>query len=126
MNYQKIYNKIIENRLANPLRNDEYGEKHHILPRSLFPDKEKDKNNIVKLTYRQHYICHWLLTKIYNCKQMFQAFWRMNCCQNDIYFNSYAYSVLRNKYRSWKSISQLGINNHAFGKTWVNNGVREM
>ena len=34
MNYQKIYNNIIQNRLLNPITN-EYTECHHILPKSL-------------------------------------------------------------------------------------------
>lgn len=38
------------------------GEKHHIIPRSL--GGTNNKENIVKLTYREHFICHWLLTKM--------------------------------------------------------------
>ena len=40
------------------------GEKHHILPRSFKSGGEKDKLNIVKLTYREHFICHLLLTRM--------------------------------------------------------------
>lgn len=62
MNYQEIYNKIIKNRLENPL--ETYTEKHHIIPKSL--GGEDKKSNLVKLSAREHYICHLLLTKIYN------------------------------------------------------------
>ena len=41
-----------------------YSESHHILPKSLKMGGEKDKENIVFLTAREHFICHWLLIKM--------------------------------------------------------------
>lgn len=38
-----------------------YTEKHHIIPKSL--GGSDSDSNIVKLTAREHFICHWLLTK---------------------------------------------------------------
>ena len=38
-----------------------YVETHHIIPRSLGGDNSKD--NLVKLTPKEHFICHLLLTK---------------------------------------------------------------
>jgi hypothetical protein len=38
-------------------------ELHHIFPSSLGGSAEK--SNLVLLTYREHYVAHWLLTKIY-------------------------------------------------------------
>lgn len=44
-----------------------YVEGHHIYPRCLSTLEESaDKNNIVFLSAREHYLCHWLLTKIFN------------------------------------------------------------
>jgi len=40
-------------------------ERHHILPRSLFPEYKNDKKNLVILTFREHFICHVLLWKHY-------------------------------------------------------------
>lgn len=40
----------------------EYTEKHHILPKSLGGDNSAE--NLVELTAREHFICHWLLLKI--------------------------------------------------------------
>lgn len=34
-----------------------YTEKHHIIPKSLGGDNSK--TNLVVLTGRQHFICHW-------------------------------------------------------------------
>lgn len=62
MNYQKIYNAIIE-KAKGRLDLEEYFEKHHIIPKSLGGTDEE--TNLVKLTFREHYLCHRLLTKIY-------------------------------------------------------------
>ncbi len=72
MNYQKIYNKIIEKaRFRNEI--DGYYEKHHILPKSL-GGLDTDEN-LVKLTFREHFLCHRLLTRIYpNEVKMHYAF----------------------------------------------------
>lgn len=56
--YLKWYRNIIFSRLENPKQ--EYFEKHHILPRCLGGD---NKNNIVNLSAREHFIVHYLLTK---------------------------------------------------------------
>ncbi len=38
-----------------------YTERHHIIPKSL--GGSDDRSNLVQLTAREHFICHWLLTK---------------------------------------------------------------
>lgn len=50
-----------------------YYERHHILPKSIFPLWSKRKSNIVLLTAREHFFCHQLLIKIYPCDKMFYA-----------------------------------------------------
>lgn len=40
-----------------------YCEKHHILPKSDFPEYRSDPDNIVLLTGRQHFLSHWMLAK---------------------------------------------------------------
>jgi hypothetical protein len=64
MNYLKIYKNLIESRQKT--RDLEKGadyEIHHVSPRCLGGTDES--SNLVKLTYREHYIAHWLLIKIY-------------------------------------------------------------
>lgn len=61
--YTKWYFGIVENRKKNVLSNDIYTEKHHIYPASICPDKSTQKDNIVSVTAREHFILHWLLTK---------------------------------------------------------------
>lgn len=59
-----------------------YLESHHILPKSFGTGGEKDKDNLVLLTAREHYIVHKLLTKFINHvqfkKKMIYAFWYLS------------------------------------------------
>lgn len=67
MNYQKIYDSLIQKRIDHPLyKNNCYCEKHHIIPKSL--GGTNDYTNLINLTAREHYIAHLLLWKKY--KQM--------------------------------------------------------
>lgn len=65
MNYEKIYNDLINKRRNFPLKKEVYSEKHHIIPRSIDPSLIKEKTNIIRLTAREHFIAHLLLIKIY-------------------------------------------------------------
>lgn len=81
MNYQKIYNSIINNAQSlNRKRNKKVlFEKHHIIPKSLGGSNEK--SNLVLLTPKEHYICHRLLVEIYKGtnqeNKMYYAMWCM-------------------------------------------------
>ena len=61
MDYQRIYNQIIERGSQRLLKG--YGENHHIIPKCMGGTDTQD--NIVRLTAREHFICHWLLVRIY-------------------------------------------------------------
>jgi hypothetical protein len=61
MDYQNIYNQIIE--LAQNRELTGYFEKHHIIPKCLGGNNSKE--NLVKLTAREHFLCHKLLCEIY-------------------------------------------------------------
>lgn len=74
MNYQRIYNEIIDR--SKERGNIEYPERHHIIPRCIGGLDRKD--NIAILTPREHFICHWLLYKMYpENKKLKYAFTRM-------------------------------------------------
>jgi hypothetical protein len=61
---------------------DTYYEKHHIIPKSMGGSNKKE--NIVKLTGREHYIAHWLLHLIHpSDKKMSFAFWAMCSLKSD-------------------------------------------
>ena len=83
MNYREIYLKIIistqkQNRKKVRGKNQYYYEKHHILPKSLFPLWKDRKSNLVILTAREHFFCHQLLCKIYPSRSMYNALWRLS------------------------------------------------
>lgn len=76
--YSKYYFNIVTNAKARTLAIDTYVEKHHIIPRSLGGLNNSD--NIVKLTAREHLVCHRLLIKMTSGLQkskMAFAAWRM-------------------------------------------------
>jgi 5-methylcytosine-specific restriction endonuclease McrA len=58
--YTRWYNQIVDR--ARFRITEDYTETHHIQPRSLGGSDTID--NLVELTAREHFICHWLLTKI--------------------------------------------------------------
>ena len=63
MDYQKIYNNLTESRKNRIVENGLYHEKHHIVPKCL--GGTDDKENIVTLTFREHYMAHYLLSRIH-------------------------------------------------------------
>lgn len=97
--YSVWYYSIINN--AKLLERSGYIEKHHIIPKSIGGNNKKE--NIVKLTAREHFLCHWLLTKMLdgNDKQkMSYALWMMmhmtNKHQAERYkINSHTYQLLK-------------------------------
>jgi len=76
MNYQLVYHNIINRaRLENRRKynkcnsNYVYYEAHHVIPKCIGGKGRTSDwrwhKNIVLLTPREHFICHWLLTEIY-------------------------------------------------------------
>lgn len=90
MDYQRIYDQIIdrakkENRLYGK---GIYYERHHIIPKCMGGEGRveqwKTHSNIVMLTAREHFLCHWLLCRIYpENKKIAHAFWFMTKQKND-------------------------------------------
>lgn len=66
MNYLKIYEDLIESRKMQPKLENEYYERHHILPRCMGGTNEN--TNLVYLTAEDHFIAHLLLAKAYGGK----------------------------------------------------------
>lgn len=80
--YYKWYNTIIFNAKSRVIEG--YVEEHHILPKSL--GGQDSAENLVKLTAREHFICHWLLTKCVetNIEKMKYALWLMTNTENSL------------------------------------------
>lgn len=58
--YSKLYYRITSNAKQRII--EDYTELHHIIPQSM--GGSNDKENLVQLTAREHFICHWLLIKM--------------------------------------------------------------
>ena len=100
MDYLRIYNSLVERGKNRQLTG--YTETHHIIPKCV--GGTNDKYNLVKLTAREHFICHLLLCEIYpeNAKLKF-AFWRM-CNVKDNEFQKRDYVVSSRLYQRVKLI----------------------
>ena len=76
--YTSVYNNIIERARSRELSKEIYTEKHHVIPKSL--GGTNDIDNLVKLTAREHFICHLLLPKMVtgiHKRNMSFALWSM-------------------------------------------------
>ena len=123
MNYKKLYNQIIENRKQNPI-SEGYKERHHIIPKSLGGSDEKE--NLVDLTTREHFICHYLLAKMYpkGSNEWYKtnhAFMMMKCSSDTHkrYFNSRLYESLKENFSKVMSKAQEGKDNSQYKTMWI-------
>lgn len=113
--YTKWYFQITNRAKERVLKG--YTEKHHIIPKSI--GGSNDPTNIAILTAREHFICHYLLTKMVDNhfkKKMFNALNKMRqskYTQRRIKMNSRQFEYLR------KGLSEnnKGPNNPMFGKS---------
>jgi hypothetical protein len=120
--YEKWYASITTRGQVRQL--DSYTEKHHILPESLGGSDTPE--NLTILTAREHFICHWLLVKIYKNGE---AHWKMlnairimraenkNQQRYSTRITSRVYSNLKEEYSQLQSDRMRGENNPMFGKT---------
>ncbi|MCK9544170.1 MAG: NUMOD3 domain-containing DNA-binding protein [Novosphingobium sp.] len=98
MNYQKIYNDLIENAKSKNrkrLKRDNpkfvYYERHHIVPRCM--GGQNDKENLVLLTAREHFVAHKLLVEIYPKNgKLYCAIFKMINCSNKFQDRNYIVS----------------------------------
>jgi hypothetical protein len=115
MNYLNIYNNIIERAKTRVLGEEIYVEKHHIIPKCMEGGDEIE--NKVKLTAREHFLCHWLLCRIYpENKSLSAAFWVM--CHNS-YKKELTYKFTARTYEEARILHSI---NH---KEWHKNLSKE-
>lgn len=101
---------------------DGYTERHHILPKSLGGSDSIE--NLTNLTAREHFICHWLLTKMYPSGEehwkMINAF-RMMRAENPRQLRyktrvtARVYENLKKEYSKLQSERYSGENNPMYG-----------
>lgn len=125
MNYQNIYNTLVEKAKVRGLdksQHEGYHEIHHIIPRCLGGSDEKD--NLVMFTGREHFIAHMLLWKAYpeeaslmRAAMLMSSFWRDSFGGVGVRTSSRLYEVLREEYSVAVSQQVSGENNPFYGKT---------
>lgn len=121
--YENWYNHIIAN--GKHIRLPGH-EQHHILPKSL--GGTDNAENLVYITAREHFICHWLLTKIHsegeehwkmlNALRMMRAE-NSNQTRYSTKITSRVYAKLKEEYSLLQSDRVKGKNNPNFGKYWT-------
>lgn len=95
-----------------------YVEGHHVIPKCVAPELEKDKDNIVFLTAREHYEAHRFLSESNpDINGLIAAWWNM--CQRNkskelVTAEEYEAARIANAKRA--SETQMGELNHAYGK----------
>lgn len=124
MNYKKIYYSIVNYRKQNMPTG--YKEKHHIIPKSIGGTDED--NNLVYLNAREHFICHYLLTKMFDIDtfewyKMHHAFMIMKCNSDtqQRYFNSRLYESRKVNFSTVMKNEQSGEKKSQFGTRWIFN-----
>lgn len=142
MNYARIYMSIVlraqceraERMLLKKMGN--YFERHHIVPRAL--GGTDSWSNKALLTGREHFICHWLLVKIYRQgteahNKMMYALWRMQSVGKDHagrYVNAHVYEYYRTEMKNvisqMTSKCQAGKSNSQYGTIWYTNAYNGM
>jgi hypothetical protein len=129
MNYERIYNCLIEKRQKYPLiKKQSYCEAHHIVPISINPTLKNEKTNIVNLSAREHYLAHKLLVNICKSKfglnskehcSMLSALWFLTHKFNNGYtvkISSRTFQTLKEEYSKMLSETKSGKNHWNWGK----------
>ena len=111
--YTKYYSLIIENALKRPqdrkLLKEIFGyvESHHILPESFGLGGEKDRENLVLLTAKEHFVVHLCATKMFESvfkNKMVFAFRQLrssNKYQGNRYTSSRLYALIKPDFKSF-------------------------
>jgi len=111
MNHEAVYDAL----MARALKRDPIGgyvERHHIKPKSLFPELRDDPDNLVILSAREHFVAHLLLAKMFGGVMMFAA---QAMLLNGRY-GSRSYAWLREGAAIYMSETRKGAGNPMFGR----------
>jgi len=122
--YSKYYFSIIDRAKSRKILSNTYTEKHHIIPKSCGGDNSP--SNLVRLTAREHFICHLLLPKMTSGNfhhKMVHALWRMcNSLKADYKINSKTYTRAREQHS--QILSTVGTSGQfKVGRSTWNKGI---
>lgn len=109
-----------------------YVEGHHIFPRCLGTEEQnKDAKNLVYLTFREHVICHLLLTKMFSDSRKYKLQHACNSFNktNDTQkvelqkLSSRLLELLRKQFVEKQSVLQSGCGNINYGGRYTSDPV---
>ena len=136
--YSRWYYSIIQSNNNRGLGS--YTESHHIIPSSLGGSDEK--SNLAILTAREHFVCHWLLTKMTIGEAKIKMLLALQCMRREgrkqerysTAITSRVYEKLKLDLSVWQSARNTGMNNPMYGKSairdnnlkWYTNGINNI
>lgn len=94
-------------------------EEHHIFPKSIWPEYEKCKWNLVKLTYKDHYKAHEILPflcKNPKDKQKMWYAWVATSRLDGIEVDVDRFEALKKEWKLYNTQNRCGANHPQFGK----------
>ena len=118
--YKKWYANIIANAKQRTINS--YTESHHIIPRSLGGLDTDD--NLVDLTAREHFICHWLLVKMHSGKNRTKMVYALRMMRAEkqgqqrykTKITARVYASIKEEYSTIASYAFSGKGNGMYGK----------
>jgi|694.fasta_scaffold00027_170 hypothetical protein len=120
--YTTWYFSLIENRKSTIPEG--YVEKHHIIPKSI--GGTDDSDNLVALTAREHFLAHWLLTKMTKDNEQVKMKHALGGMtgnnHNGRTLSSYQYAICRQSFSEARKgvisphMLRSGEDHHMFGK----------
>lgn len=144
MNYRKAYRNIINRARAENRKKsgDTHYESHHIIPNFMFKDRKgrtgpkghldgdcDDKNNLVLLTIREHFLSHLLLTKIYAGTRYAPSakkslVWFFTLLEKSSHPRKEWYNLSRSKkYEKYRELAIEGIRDSMIGTMLVKDAI---
>lgn len=91
--YLKLYKHLIFIAKNRTLSNKEYTEKHHIIPKCVGGTDHSE--NLIILTFREHFIAHWLLSEISNDSKIRHAIRAMSIHKVGRTFSAWQYALFK-------------------------------
>lgn len=117
--YTKYYTLLTERAKGRTL--SEYTERHHIIPQSL--GGLDDKENLVELTAREHFICHWLLIKMTEGENRSKMLYALNGMKaENRYQQRYSSAITSRVYERYRIEHARVHSNTMKGRIPVNKG----
>jgi hypothetical protein len=105
--YLKRYLNICSRGYDRGLKKERGFHIHHIIPKSL--SKSDNSTNLTKLTYREHYLAHYLLYKAFPSPKTAYCWINMNTLNRSKYLNSRLFSKTQEGAYKKRSESGYGV-----------------